>query len=129
MRSLPASIWMPRWARWYVSARTSQRVLCHATTSPPRLQVLALCPRGSRALSGQSVHWDPWDVSIPSHRTSASRCRPSPCNGRTDSQEDAGGADTESNHSWSAVEEVSNRRLNMQESNVLDSSFWETRDT
>ena len=34
----------------------------------------------------------------------------------------------ESNRAWSALEEVSNSRLNMQVSNVLDSSFWETRD-
>ena len=55
---------------------------------------------------------------------SASRCRPSPCDGRTDSQEDACGEETESNHALSAVEEVSNSRLNMQVSIVLDSSFW-----
>ena len=61
-------------------------------------------------------------------RTGASRCRPSPCDGRTDSQDDACGAETESNRAWSALEEVSNSRLNMQVSNVLDSSFWETRD-
>ena len=28
-------------AQWHVSARTSGRVLCHATTSPPLLQVMA----------------------------------------------------------------------------------------
>ena len=56
------------------------------------------------------------------------RCRPSTCDDRTDSQEDACGAETESNHAQSAVEEVSNSKLNMQVSNVLDSSFWETRD-
>ena len=39
--ALLASTWMPRWARWHVSARTSRRVLCHTTTSPPRLQVVA----------------------------------------------------------------------------------------
>ena len=33
------------------------------------------------------------------------------------------GAETESNCAWSALEEVSNSRLNMQVSNVLDSSF------
>ena len=120
--------------RWHVSARTSRSVLCRTTTSPPCLQVVAWCPRGSRALPGQSAHWDPWEVSIPSHHfmatswTSASRCRPSPCDGRTDSQNDACGAETESNRAWSALEEVSNSRLNMQVSNVLDSSFWETRD-
>ena len=87
-----------------------------------------------KALPGQSAHWDPWEVSIPSHHfmatswTGASRCRPSPCDGRTDSQDDACGAETESNRTWSALEEVSNSRLNMQVSNVLDSSFWETRD-
>ena len=53
---------------------------------------------------------------------------PSPCDGRTDSQNDACGAETESNCAWSALEEVSDSRLNMQVSNVLDSSFWETRD-
>ena len=73
-----------------------------------------------------------WEVSIPSHHfmatlwTGASRCRPSPCDGRTDSQDDARGAETESNRAWSALEKVSNSRLNMQVSNVLDSSFWET---
>ena len=82
-----------------------------------------------KALPGQSAHWDPWEVSIPSHHfmatswTGASRCRPSPCDGRTDSQDDACGAETESNCAWSALEEVSNSRLNMQVSNVLDSSF------
>ena len=87
-----------------------------------------------KALPGKSAHWDPWDVSILSHLfmatswTGASRCRPSPCDGRTDSQDDACGAETESNRAWSALEEVSNSRLNMQVSNVLDSSFWETRD-
>ena len=55
--------------------------------------------------------------------TGASRCRPSPCDGRTDSQDDACDAETESNCAWSALEEVSNSRLNMQVSNVLDSSF------
>ena len=74
--------------------------------------------KGSRALSGQRAHWDSWD---------ASRCRPSPCDGRTDSQEDACDAETESNRALSAME-VSNSTLNMQVSNVLDRAFWETED-
>ena len=34
----------------------------------------------------------------------------------------------QSNRALSAVEEVFNSRLNMQVSNVLDTSFWETED-
>ena len=73
-------------------------------------------------------------MSISSHHftatgwTGASRCRPSPCDGRTDSQEDACGAETESNRALSAMEEVFSSSLNMQVSNVLDRSFWETED-
>ena len=55
-------------------------------------------------------------------------CRPSRCDDRTDSQDDACDAETESNHARLVLEEVSNSRLNMQVSSVLDSSFWETRD-
>ena len=47
----------------------------------------------------------------------------SPCDGRTDSQEDPCGEETESNRALSAMEEVSNSTLNMQVSNVLDRSF------
>eukprot|EP00731_Ephydatia_muelleri_P001639 Em0001g1639a len=81
-----------------------------------------------KALPGQSAHWDPWEVSIPSHHLwqlhgPVHQDVPSPCDGRTDSQNDACGAETESNCAWSALEEVSDSRLNMQVSNVLDSSF------
>ena len=36
--------------------------------------------------------------------------------------------ETERNRALSAMEEVSNSTLNMQVSNVLDRSFWETED-
>ena len=65
-----------------------------------------------------------WQLDGPVHQD----VDPAPCDGRTDSQEDACDAETESNRAWSALEEVSNSRLNMQVSNVLYSSFWETRD-
>ena len=37
-------------------ANTSQSLLCRDTMSPPYLQVMAWCVRGSRALPGQGVY-------------------------------------------------------------------------
>ena len=74
----------------------------------------------------------PLSVSIPSHSfmaawwTGGSKCKPNPCDGTTDSQEDACGEETESNRALSAVEEASNSRLNMWVFNVQESSIWET---
>ena len=70
VRLLPTSTWTPMCARRQVSTRISLILLWRETTSPPYLQVTAWWPRWS-STPGHRVHWEPSEVSRPSHHFTA----------------------------------------------------------
>ena len=114
-------------ARWQVSTRISLILLWRETTSPPYLQVTAWWPRWS-STPGHRVHWEPSEVSRPSHhftaiwKTGGSRWSPRPSEGVTDSQAEAWGMDNR--RALSANEDIVIRLLNRWSSNLEDSVFW-----
>ena len=112
--------------------KVSLSALWRNTTSPPHLHVKAWCPRGSRLWAGQKAHWEPWEVSRPSHHLTAtlnsmgSRFRPWDVEGITDSQDVAWGAETDSSLALLAGEDQSKRSWKQWSFTLEDRSFWLT---
>ena len=131
VRLQPASTCTLKWARLHVSANMSLNLLWRNTTSPPRLQVVAWCPRGSNILSGQSAQTEPSAVSSPNHHFSAvwntggSKCKPWPSDGITVSHEEACGEDADKRRALSAIDREPWRTLNKLSSKILERVFWE----
>ena len=79
----------------------------------PLLQVVTWWPKGSRELPGHSAHWDPYEMSNPSHHftavwsSSGSRWKPSPMEGGTESHDAASIAEMEHSRALSASEDFS----------------------
>ena len=130
VRLLPTSTCTPMWAWRHTSTMQSQSLLCLVTTSPPCLHVTAWWSRWSSALPGHKEHWEPPEVSKPSHHFKATwkmgavKCSPRPSEAITESQEAAKGDETESRLALSATDERFSSRLNWLSSSFSGRAFW-----